>query len=286
MDSVPVDIQTDFVAAVHELQQLTNQHACLILPLSAASALTILLDTLYPTQPSPTPQQALGASAASSTTTADFDYHWQPQYELLADSVISAKTAVIVVTPTLTVTCHHLVSRTGTATIPRIGTASQAVTATWTATASPVALPRSTPLSPPLRTSSARSSGPLISSRTQLRRHTRLPQLQIFHTSTKPSLHVSWILAHPALLPLLGVRMPGMLVLPPFTAADLLQTLMTTTTDESVLNIIILLRTSRVSLARGGEPGGHPHVKIQDPLRAQEGCLEKLWVDLNRCYSS
>ena len=79
VDSVPVDIQTDFVAAVHELQQLTNQHAGLILPLSA---LTISLGALYSTQPSSNPQQALRASAASSATTADTDL---PQYAFLGD---------------------------------------------------------------------------------------------------------------------------------------------------------------------------------------------------------
>jgi hypothetical protein len=71
VDSVPVDIQTDFVAADHELQNHTNQHAGLILPLSA---LTISLGALYPTQ---------------------------------SASAISAKTAVIVVTPAVTGTCHH-----------------------------------------------------------------------------------------------------------------------------------------------------------------------------------
>jgi hypothetical protein len=82
VDSVPVDIQTDFVAAVHELQKFTNQHAGLILPLSA---LTISLgaSALYQTQPSPKPQQALRAGAASSATTADFDD--QPQYAFLGD---------------------------------------------------------------------------------------------------------------------------------------------------------------------------------------------------------
>ena len=83
-DSVPVDMQTDFIAAVHEFQKLPTIHAGLILPLSA---LTISLGALYQTQsagPSSTqPQHALRASTLSSATTADFDD--QPQYAFLAN---------------------------------------------------------------------------------------------------------------------------------------------------------------------------------------------------------
>jgi hypothetical protein len=76
-------------------------------------------------------------------------------------------------------------------------------------------------------------------------------------------------------LPLLGVCMPGMLVLPPFTAADLLRTPMTTTTDESVLNIIILLRTSRVSLARGGGTRGTSSRQDSRPSSRSGGVFGK-----------
>ena len=78
-DSVPVDLQTDFVDAVREFQRLLNQTDGLILP---TSAITISLGALYPTSPSAQPNQhALRATPAYPYE----DFADQPQFALVAD---------------------------------------------------------------------------------------------------------------------------------------------------------------------------------------------------------